>query len=125
MTILHYLEVAEMGVSDSLKKGTVELLILKLLQDRDMYGYEITQELQTRSNGYFVLQEGSLYPTLYRMLERKLISDRQELVGRRRTRVYYHLEEEGLKKYELIKAEYLALNKGIMTIIGDDAKKAE
>lgn len=125
MTILHFLEVAEMGVSDSLKKGTVELLILKLLQDRDMYGYEITQELQTRSNGYFVLQEGSLYPTLYRMLERKLISDRQELVGRRRTRVYYHLEEEGLKKYELIKAEYLALNKGIMTIIGDDAKKAE
>ena len=125
MTILHFLEVAEMGVSDSLKKGTVELLILKLLQDRDMYGYEITQELQTRSNGYFVLQEGSLYPTLYRMLERKLISDRQEPVGRRRTRVYYHLEEEGLKKYELIKAEYLALNKGIMTIIGDDAKKAE
>ncbi len=125
MTILHFLEVAEMGVSDSLKKGTVELLILKLLQDRDMYGYEITQELQTRSNGYFVLQEGSLYPTLYRMLERKLISDRQELVGRRRTRVYYHLEEEGLKKYELIKAEYLALNKGIMTIIGDDVKKAD
>lgn len=125
MIILHFLEVAEMGVSDSLKKGTVELLILKLLQDRDMYGYEITQELQTRSNGYFVLQEGSLYPTLYRMLERKLISDRQELVGRRRTRVYYHLEEEGRKKYELIKAEYLALNKGIMTIIGDDQKKED
>ena len=125
MIILHFLEVAEIGVSDSLKKGTVELLILKLLQDRDMYGYEITQELQTRSNGYFVLQEGSLYPTLYRMLERKLISDRQELVGRRRTRVYYHLEEEGRKKYELIKAEYLALNKGIMTIIGDDQKKED
>ena len=125
MIILHFLEVVEMGVSDSLKKGTVELLILKLLQDRDMYGYEITQELQTRSNGYFVLQEGSLYPTLYRMLERKLISDRQELVGRRRTRVYYHLEEEGRKKYELIKAEYLALNKGIMTIIGDDQKKED
>lgn len=125
MIILHFLEVAEMGVSNSLKKGTVELLILKLLQDRDMYGYEITQELQTRSNGYFVLQEGSLYPTLYRMLERKLISDRQELVGRRRTRVYYHLEEEGRKKYELIKAEYLALNKGIMTIIGDDQKKED
>ena len=125
MIILHFLEVAEMGVSDNLKKGTVELLILKLLQDRDMYGYEITQELQTRSNGYFVLQEGSLYPTLYRMLERKLISDRQELVGRRRTRVYYHLEEEGRKKYELIKAEYLALNKGIMTIIGDDQKKED
>ena len=80
-----------MGITDSLKKGTVELLVLKLLQDRDMYGYEITQELQEKSQGFFLLQEGSLYPTLYRMLERGLISDRQELVGRRRTRVYYHL----------------------------------
>ena len=113
-----------MGIADSLKKGTVELLILKLLQDRDMYGYEITQELQDRSQGYFVLQEGSLYPTLYRMLDRGLTSDHQELVGRRRTRVYYHLEDAGREKYALIRDEYLSLNKGIMHIIGDDEPTA-
>ena len=112
-----------MGIADSLKKGTVELLILKLLQERDMYGYEITQALQDKSNGYFILQEGSLYPTLYRMLDRGLISDRQELAGKRRTRVYYHLEEAGLEKYKLIRDEYLSLNKGIMYIIDD--KKTE
>jgi PadR family transcriptional regulator PadR len=109
-----------MGITDSLKKGTVELLVLKLLQDRAMYGYEITQELQEKSQGFFLLQEGSLYPTLYRMLERGLISDRQELVGRRRTRVYYHLEDAGRERYECIRREYLTLNKGILNVIGND-----
>ena len=108
-----------MGIADSLKKGTVELLILKLLQERDMYGYEITQALKEKSCGHFILQEGSLYPTLYRMLERGLISDRQELVGKRRTRVYYHLEPAGLEKYALIRDEYLTLNKGILCVIHD------
>lgn len=114
-----------MGIADSLKKGTVELLILKLLQERDMYGYEITQALQEKSDGYFILQEGSLYPTLYRMLDRGLISDRQELVGRRRTRVYYHLEDAGREKYALIRDEYIALNKGIMNIINAELVPAE
>lgn len=114
-----------MGIADSLKKGTVELLILKLLQERDMYGYEITQALQEKSDGYFILQEGSLYPTLYRMLDRGLISDRQELVGRRRTRVYYHLEDAGREKYALIRDEYIALNKGIMNIINAEVVPAE
>ena len=114
-----------MGIADSLKKGTVELLILKLLQERDMYGYEITQALQDKSQGYFILQEGSLYPTLYRMLDRGLISDHQELVGRRRTRVYYHLEDAGREKYALIRDEYISLNKGIMNIIGADVTPEE
>ncbi len=114
-----------MGIADSLKKGTVELLILKLLQERDMYGYEITQALQEKSDGYFILQEGSLYPTLYRMLDRGLISDRQELVGRRHTRVYYHLEDAGREKYALIRDEYIALNKGIMNIINAELVPAE
>ena len=114
-----------MGIADSLKKGTVELLILKLLQERDMYGYEITQALQEKSDGYFILQEGSLYPTLYRMLDRGLISDHQELVGRRRTRVYYHLEDAGREKYALIRDEYIALNKDIMNIINAEVVPAE
>lgn len=114
-----------MGIADSLKKGTVELLILKLLQERDMYGYEITQALQEKSQGYFILQEGSLYPTLYRMLDRGLISDHQELVGRRRTRVYYHLEDAGREKYALIRDEYISLNRGIMNIIGADVAEED
>ena len=59
-----------MGITEGLKRGTVELMLLTLLKDEDMYGYQLSQELEIRSKGLFLLQEGSMYPTLYRMLEK-------------------------------------------------------
>ena len=84
-----------MQVRENLKRGTVEMILLHLLQGRDMYGYELLQEMNERSKGKFTLKDGSMYPILYRMIDKGLITDEQVLVGRRRTRVYYHLTEEG------------------------------
>lgn len=106
-----------MGISESLKRGTVELLLLTLLQEEDMYGYQLSQMLEQRSEGLFTLQEGSMYPTLYRLLEKGLISDRQELVGKRRRRVYYHLEPAGVAYLAEIRKEYLLLTKGVMNVL--------
>lgn len=106
-----------MSVSDNLKRGTVELLLLTLLAESDMYGYQLSQQLAERSEGLFALQEGSLYPTLYRLEEKGLISDRQELVGRRRTRVYYHLEPPGIKYLAEVRQEYFSINKGILNVL--------
>ncbi len=108
-----------MGVSENLKKGTSELLILCLLKKEDMYGYQITQELRARSNEQFVMPEGSLYPTLYRLLERGVISDRMEIVDKR-LRKYYHLvDPDGLEYLEEIKAEYQKINNGIQKILDE------
>ena len=87
-----------MSLMDNLKRGSVELLLLTLLQEKDMYGYQLSQELLQRSSGRYQLLESSMYPILYRMIDKGYISDRRELVGRRRFRVYYHIEEEG-KQY--------------------------
>lgn len=106
-----------MALSEGIKRGTVELLVLTLLRDGDMYGYQISQELATRSNGLYTLAESSLYPTLYRLLEKKVISDRQEKVGKRRTRVYYHLEEDGRRYLEALRAEYCQITRGIFYIL--------
>ena len=84
-----------MALSEGIKRGTVELLILTLLKDQDMYGYQLSQELANRSNGLYTLQESSMYPTLYRLVEKGMITDRREQVGKRKIRVYYHLEETG------------------------------
>lgn len=84
-----------MQVRENLKRGTVEMILLHLLQGRDMYGYELLQEMNERSKGKFTLKDGSMYPILYRMIDKRLITDEQVLVGRRRTRVYYHLTDEG------------------------------
>ena len=51
-----------MSITENLKKGTAELLLLTLLKEADMYGYQLTQELEARSEGLFVLREGSMYP---------------------------------------------------------------
>lgn len=107
-----------MGISEGLKRGTIEIMILSLLKSQDMYGYELCKELEERSKGLFVLQEGSLYPSLYRMLEKGYISDRKEQVGKRRIRVYYHIEPSGIQYFEEIKKEYFSLNRGILFALG-------
>lgn len=63
-----------MGVSENLKRGVTELVLLSLLAQRDMYGYEMSQELQARSGGKFILQESSMYPTLYRLEDKGYIT---------------------------------------------------
>lgn len=50
-----------------LKKGILDILVLKLLSEEKMYGYQMIQELSKRSHQMFVLKEGTLYPILYRL----------------------------------------------------------
>lgn len=107
-----------MAISENVKRGTIELVVLSLLNDGDMYGYQISQELSSRSDGRYSLQESSMYPTLYRLLDKGFISDRQELVGRRRTRIYYHLEPSGKEYLKKIRQEYLSLCSGVLAILG-------
>lgn len=85
-------------IEENIKCGLIEILILSLLSQEDMYGYKIKTELAKRTNNTFIVKEGSLYGPLYRMQERKLISSRKELVGEKRFRNYYHIEESG-KEY--------------------------
>lgn len=106
-----------MPLSENVKRGSVELLLLTLLQNEDMYGYQLAQELESRSGGRYSLQESSMYPILYRMMDKGLISDKQVLVGKRRTRVYYHLEDKGREYLAQIRMEYLTLCKGILQIL--------
>ena len=73
----------------TLKKATIELLLLKLLDEGDMYGYQLSGELKRRSNGQYTILEGSMYPILYRLTEGGYISFYETKVGVRQTRVYY------------------------------------
>lgn len=109
-----------MEISENFKRGTIELLVLTLLNEREMYGYEIIQELEQRSDGLYVLQETSLYPSLYRLSEKGLIADRREQVGKRRFRIYYHIEEKGKEYLTCLRAEYLAFSKGVLSILNSN-----
>ena len=80
-----------------LKKGSAELLILSLLEDRPRHGYDIGQLIELRSQGALRFNVASLYPLLYRLEKRGWISGRWvEKAGQRRRR-YYRLTPSGKK----------------------------
>lgn len=84
-----------MSLRDQIRKGSTETLILSLLSDRPMYGYRITQELTSRSEGYFEMKEGLLYPTLHRMEKDGLLTSEWQKMDSGRRRKYYHITEAG------------------------------
>src|SRR5258705_2161046 len=80
---------------DSAKKGSADLLILALVDDRDLHGYDIARQIDERSGGTLHFTLASLYATLYRLEERKLIRGRWvERAGQRRRR-YYRITTAG------------------------------
>ncbi len=105
------------------KKATIELLLLKLLSEQDMYGYQLSQELKKRSSQNYTILEGSMYPILYRLSDDKMISFHEEKAGKRQTRIYYHLEESGLSYYKELLKSYREYSKLIEFLI--DSKEGD
>lgn len=104
----------------SFRRGVMSLVILALLKREDMYGYQLVQETANSSGGRLTTQEGSLYPVLYRLLDQGFISDRKVPVGKRMTRVYYHLEPAGEKRLKELVYEYEEVTQGIFQIIREE-----
>lgn len=72
------------------------MLVLKLLEKEEKYGYQIISELKEKSNQRFLLKEGTLYPILYRLEDDKYVESRwSEAEGKRVARKYYVLTAEG------------------------------
>jgi PadR family transcriptional regulator PadR len=78
-----------------LMKGSVDSLLLCLLGQEPMYGYQIIKELEDRSQGYFRYKEGTLYPALHRLEKAGLLSAHWQNTAGGRQRRYYHLTEKG------------------------------
>src|SRR3954470_15333602 len=77
------------ALARELKRGSTELLILALLEERDRHGYELARLIDDRSRGAISFNVASLYPTLYRMEEKGMIAGRWvEKAGQRRRRHY-------------------------------------
>lgn len=101
----------------SFKMGTVEMLVLFLLSKKDLYGYEITTLIRQLSDNCLTISESTLYPTFYKLLEKGYISDREEIIGKRRIRVYYHLEESGKSRLADLLEDYNSTTIGIERIL--------
>ena len=84
-----------MEIDRSLVSGSMALLVMKLLEDGDMYGYQMTEELKRRSDDTFHLKAGSLYPLLHGLEEKGYVSAYEREATAGKPRRYYHLTHEG------------------------------
>ena len=101
-----------------LKKGSAELLILSLVEDRQRHGYEISKLIESRSAGTLRFNVASLYPMLYRMEKRGWILGRWvDKAGQRRRR-YYRLTAAGRKVLRAQRSRWQSFVAAINQIAG-------
>ena len=85
-----------MATNPSFMNGVPELLILRTLEAREMYGYELVQAIRLRTNQAIKIGEGVVYPALHALEADGMLKSRRKLVNGR-TRVYYALTRKGEK----------------------------
>ena len=95
-----------MEFSQELVKGTVVPIILKLLSERTMYGYEIIKVVNERTANAFEWKEGTLYPWLHRLENEGLIRGEWNESGAGRPRKYYAINRKGLAALREKRAEW-------------------
>lgn len=106
-----------MAVDKSLVSGSTMLLLLKLLEGKDMYGYEMIENLREKSENVLELKAGTLYPLLHGMEEKGYVrSYEQEASGK--TRKYYSLTEQGKKQLRAREEEWKAYTRAVSGILG-------
>ena len=96
---------------NNIKHGTIELVLLLLLQKEQKYGYQLSQELSEFS------EETTMYPTLYRLTQNGYLSFEQVKVGIKRTRVYYLITDAGREYLQKIIDEYNTITQAISLIM--------
>lgn len=84
-------------LDNQLKKGVLSIIVLKSINEKDMYGYEIMELLDSMSGGFYKLKEGTLYPILYRLQDNKWIESYRVFNEEERKvpRKYYKITKEG------------------------------
>ncbi|MEK8130964.1 PadR family transcriptional regulator [Paenibacillus filicis] len=107
-----------MKVNKELLKGTTGTLILTLLTEKPMYGYELVKELEARSGGVFSLKEGTLYPLLH-MMESERLVEASWLEAEGRKRKYYHITDAGRGHLKEKKAEWVFFRKALDQVLGE------
>lgn len=103
-----------------MKKGVLDMLVLRLLQSEAKYGYQIIQEMKEKSEETFLLKDGTLYPVLYRLEDDKLVVSRwSEAEGKQVPRKYYEITAAGKEALDEIEAVWKRISAGISKIMED------
>ncbi|BCJ94259.1 PadR family transcriptional regulator [Anaerocolumna cellulosilytica] len=93
------------------------LLILKLLEEKDMYGYQMIEALAKKSDDAFSLKAGTLYPILHGLEKDGVVEAYDENADSARVRIYYHLTQKGKKLLQDKKQEWKVYSGAVNKIL--------
>ena len=96
--------------------GVPELLVLRILGRKEMYGYELVKAIRLASNDRIALAEGVVYPTLHSLEARGLLQSREKQVDGR-TRVYYQTTAKGKKRLKFLQSDWQRVSDGIEAVM--------
>lgn len=99
--------------------GTVGVLILSLLGERAMYGYEMLREAERRSQRQFQMKEGTLYPALHQMERAGLLKSEWRESEHGRARKYYALTAKGRRRADSKRRQWESISAAMRMILGE------
>lgn len=108
-----------MKINKELLKGSTTILILSLLNKKEMYGYEMIKEIDARSKGVFSFKEGTLYPILHGLENENFIESYWEAGEGKRKRKYYKITEEGKGILKEKEDEWKLFTSTVNQVIGE------
>lgn len=106
-----------MEFDKTLLAGSTGMMVLKLLEQEDMYGYQMIETLRSRSEHAFDLKAGTLYPLLHALEQKGLITARDEASTAGRPRRYYHLTDAGRRRLCEKEAEWRAYTTAVARVL--------
>lgn len=104
-------------INKELLKGSTSMLVLSLLENENMYGYQMIKELSRKSKELFELKEGTLYPILHGLEQKNYITSYWDETGAKK-RKYYSITKEGKKHLKEKKEEWESFSTGINQVLG-------
>ncbi len=105
-----------MASEPALAAGLSELMVLRLLREQEMYGYEIVQAIAARTRQLLTPGEGVIYPLLHALEKDGLLKSRRKTVAGR-SRIYYSLNARGAKKLAAMTDHWKSLNSAVGTVL--------
>ena len=106
-----------MEIDKSLLSGSTSLLLLKLLSERDMYGYQMVLTLRERSDHTFDYKAGTLYPILHTLEQKGFVEARDEKGESGRAKRWYHLTDAGRKQLAAKETEWRVFSGAVTKVL--------
>lgn len=112
-----------MAIDKNLIQGSMGIMLLRLLEEKDMYGYEMIETLRSKSDNVFELKAGTLYPLLHSLEEKGHLTSYQDNSSGK-LRKYYHITASGRKQLQEKKKEWQTYQTAVSQVLDFKDQKA-